>query len=90
MGGKRSSGDSDEKKDGKMQHRVFTPFTVYKSAHVPDIYTCLATMTVRCSTRRFDFLVKKFGSTQTAEMWQGLDKMKHFYACPTLRLIMTG
>ena len=71
-----------KKKDGKLQHRVFTPFTVYKSTHVADQYLCLAAMTVRCSTRRFDFLMKKLGSTQTPEMWQGLDKMKHFYACP--------
>ena len=69
-------------KSGKFQHRVFTPFTVYKSAHVADQYICLATMNVRCATRRFDFLMKKVGSTQTAEMWQGLDKIKHFYACP--------
>jgi hypothetical protein len=69
-------------KSGKFQHRVFTPFTVYKSAHVADQYICLATMYVRCTTRRFDFLMKKVGSTQTAEMWQGLDKLKHFYACP--------
>lgn len=72
------------KKNGKMQHRVFTPFTVYKAAHSADQYICLATMTVRCSTRRFDFLVMKVGSSQTPEMWQGLDRMKHFYACPDI------
>jgi hypothetical protein len=71
-----------KKRDGKMQHRVFTPFTIYKSKHVADQYTCLATMNVRCSSRRFDFLMKRVGSTQTAELWQGLDRMKHFYACP--------
>ena len=73
------------KKNGKRQHRVFTPFTVYKAAHSADQYICLATMTVRCSTRRFDFLVMKVGSSsQTPEMWQGLDRMKHFYACPEI------
>jgi hypothetical protein len=36
---------------------------IYKSAHVADEYICLATMNVRYSTRRFDFVMKKVGST---------------------------
>ena len=69
-------------KNGKLQHRVFTPFTLYKSSNSTDQYICLATMTVRCSSRRFDFLVQKVGSTQTPEIWCGLERMKQFYACP--------
>ena len=42
-------------------------------------------MIVRCTSRRFDFLMKRIGSGHSLpERWEGLTKMKYYYACPEI------
>ena len=42
-------------------------------------------MIVRCTSRRFDFLMKRIGPGHHApERWEGLSNMKYYYACPDI------
>ena len=42
-------------------------------------------MIVRCTSRRFDFLMLRVAPGNTSpERWEGLDNMKYYYACPDI------